>query len=84
MSEHFFEGEENEEQRLVWENWMKHFGISFHKAHCSGHASKKDLIAFIKKVNPKILIPVHTQNAEEYKKFHPNVKLPEQGKKIKL
>ncbi|MBU0532547.1 MBL fold metallo-hydrolase, partial [Candidatus Micrarchaeota archaeon] len=40
MSEHFFEGEENEEQRLVWENWMKHFGISFHKAHCSGHASK--------------------------------------------
>ena len=34
-SEHFYEGEDNEEERTVWENWMKHFKISFHKAHCS-------------------------------------------------
>jgi len=84
MSEHFYEGEDNEEQRTIWENWMKHFGIKFHKAHCSGHISKQDLKEFIKKVNPKVLIPVHTENPEEFRKFHPNVKIPEKEKKIEI
>lgn len=84
MSEHFYEGEENEEQRMIWENWMKHFGIKFHKAHCSGHMSKQDLKEFIKKVNPEILIPVHTQDAEEFKKLHNNVRIPEKEKKMRI
>lgn len=84
MSEHFLEGEENEEQRMIWENWMDHFGIKFHKAHCSGHASRQDLIKFIKKVNPEILIPVHTQNSEEFKKIHNNVKIPSEAKKMNI
>ena len=47
-SEHFYEGEDNEEERTVWENWMKHFKISFHKAHCSvrrqGHVKASNRI----------------------------------------
>ena len=84
MSEHFYEGEDNEEQRTIWENWMKHFKIKFHKLHSSGHASGKDLAEFIKTVNPKILIPVHTQNAEEFKKIHPHVKIPQKGERMEL
>ncbi|MFH1307105.1 MAG: MBL fold metallo-hydrolase [Candidatus Micrarchaeota archaeon] len=84
MSEHFLEGEENEETRTILENWLKHFDIKMHKAHCSGHADKKGIIEVIKKINPKILIPVHTQNAEEFKKFHKNVILPEKNGKIEI
>jgi len=84
MSEHFYEGEDNEEQRVVWENWMKHFKIEFHKLHSSGHASAKDLVEFIKTVNPKLLIPVHTQNSEDFRKIHQNVKIPQKGEKMEL
>jgi len=83
-SEHFLEGEENEAERTVLENWMKHFGVQFHKAHCSGHASKEDLAHIIKAINPKILIPIHTEKAEDFKKLHVNVRLPEKEKTMEL
>tara|TARA_Y100000294_G_C8544303_1_gene332470 strand:- start:257 stop:1612 length:1356 start_codon:yes stop_codon:yes gene_type:complete len=84
MSEHFLEGEDNEDQRKIWENWMKHFKIKFHKAHCSGHASKQELLEVVKKINPKVLIPVHTENPEEFKKVHGNVKIVDKGGKVEL
>lgn len=83
-SEHFYEGEDNEEQRTIWENWMKHFKIKFHKAHCSGHASKQDIIEFVKKINSKVLIPIHTENPEEFKKIHTNIKIPVKGEEIRI
>ncbi|MDE1798261.1 MAG: hypothetical protein KGH63_02555, partial [Candidatus Micrarchaeota archaeon] len=87
QSEHFLEGEDNEDEKRVLENWLRHFGIhTIHKAHCSGHASKKDLFEVIKTVNPKILIPVHTGEAHvrEFSKAHPNVLFPQKGKSIEL
>jgi len=84
MSEHFLEGEDNEEQRQIWENWMNHFKIKFHKAHCSGHASKEEIISIVKKINPQVVIPVHTENAEEFKKVHPKVIVPEKGKRFEV
>ena len=83
-SEHFYEGDDNEEQRQIWENWMKHFKISFHKAHCSGHACKDDLFEAIKKIKPKVLIPIHTNNSEGFKEIHRNVVIPEKGKNITI
>lgn len=84
MSEHFLEGEDNKEQRMVWENWMNHFNIRFHKAHCSGHASPQDIAEIVKRIKPKILIPVHTQAPEEFKKIHDNVVLPAKGQKVEI
>ena len=83
-SEHFLEGEENEDERTVLENWMKHFGVAFHKAHCSGHASRQDLEGIIKAIKPKLLIPIHTQKAEDFKGLHKNVRVPEKGKKMEI
>jgi len=83
-SEHFLEGEENEDQKKVLENWMNHFKIKFHKAHCSGHASKQDVIDLIKEVKPKVLIPVHTEAVDEFKKVHDNVLVVERGKKVEI
>jgi len=83
-SEHFLEGEENEAERTVLENWMKHFKVNFHKAHCSGHASAHDLEEMVKAIAPKVLIPIHTQRAEEFRKMHANVKVPEKEGRIEL
>ena len=76
-SEHFYEGDDNEKQRAVWESWMEHFNIKFHKAHCSGHASKEDIAKMIELIDPEILIPVHTNVPGDFKKLHGNVILPE-------
>lgn len=83
-SEHFLEGEENEMQRTVMENWMRHFGIKLHKAHCSGHASPSDLAGFIKELNPKIVVPVHTNNPDEFKKLHKDVRVPAKFERMEL
>ncbi|MFH1424841.1 MAG: MBL fold metallo-hydrolase [archaeon] len=84
QSEHFFEGEENKEQKQVWENWMEHYNIEFHKAHCSGHASKDDIESTIKKIKPDVLVPIHTDNAEAFKEIHDNVIIPEKGKRVEV
>ena len=83
-SEHFLEGEENEAERTVLENWMKHFGVTFHKAHCSGHASKEDLAEIVKAIKPKLLIPIHTKSPAEFKKIHTEVKVPDRGGTIEI
>lgn len=84
MSEHFLEGEDNEEMKAVLENWMKHFKINFHKAHCSGHASKQDIIKIVTGIEPGMVIPIHTENAEAFKEFHDNVKIVKNGGKIMI
>jgi len=84
MSEHFYEGEDNKEQREVWENWMRHFKIDFKTSHCSGHAGKKDLEEFIRKVKPDILVPIHTQHSECFMDLHKDVRIPEKGKTMKI
>ncbi len=78
-SEHFLEGEDNEAMRTVLYNWLEHFRIKLHKAHCSGHASKSDIEYAIKKIKPEVLIPIHTENPKEFRKIHDNVMVPEKG-----
>ena len=84
QSEHFLEGEENKGQKTVLDNWMHHFNVGFHKAHCSGHASRQDIEEIVKTIKPKLLIPMHTQNAEDFRQFHENVLIPEKEKKIEI
>ncbi|MGV8176609.1 MAG: MBL fold metallo-hydrolase [Candidatus Bilamarchaeaceae archaeon] len=83
-SEHFLEGEENEEERKVLENWMEHFGVKFHKAHCSGHASRSDIIRMVKEINPETLIPVHTMDAGDFKGVHTKILAPKKEERIEL
>jgi ribonuclease J len=83
-SEHFLEGEDNKKEKEVMMNWMKHFGIKFHKAHCSGHADKKGLQRVIEEIRPKILIPIHTTAPKEFEKLHKDVKLPKKDENIEI
>jgi mRNA degradation ribonuclease J1/J2 len=84
MSEHFLEGDDNESQRNVWENWMKHFGIRFHKVHSSGHASQSDILSFIKQLDPKTTIPIHTQHPEEFGKSGCDIRIPKKGEALEI
>jgi len=84
MSEHFLEGDDNEAQGKVWKNWMEHFDIKFHKTHSSGHASRSDILSFIKQLNPKTTIPIHTESADDFDKATSEITKPSKGETIEI
>ncbi len=84
QSEHYLEGEDNKDQHQVLENWLQHFGITFHKAHCSGHAGRSDLESAVSQIKPKILIPIHTDHPEEFKKIHDDVRIVRKGETVTI
>jgi ribonuclease J len=63
-----------DEQRL--NNWVDFFRLAKHHFHCSGHASGTDIQKIIQTINPKDLIPIHTEQPEFFQKMHDNVKMP--------
>jgi len=83
-SEHFLEGEENRKMRTVMHNWLKHFGVRLHKAHCSGHASAGDIERMVKRVKPDTIIPIHTLNPEKFKDFHGDVRVVGRGERVEF
>ena len=69
------------EMEMDWErvmNWINHFGIAVNSTHVSGHASGPQLKEFVTTVKPKVLIPVHTENATAFASYCNNVKLLKQ------
>ncbi|MFW9942787.1 MAG: MBL fold metallo-hydrolase [Candidatus Thorarchaeota archaeon] len=69
-------------------NKLLEIGIPAYRIHASGHATSHDLINFINQVKPEILIPVHTDHTDFFKKFFQNsaieVIIPELHKIIEL
>ena len=71
----------DQEMEMDWErvkNWLDHFGLSIESTHVSGHASGPQLKEFITTIKPKVLIPVHTENADAFTKYWNNIKLLKQ------
>jgi len=60
------EGENDERKKRAWLDMYK---IVHANAHCSGHASPEALVQIINEISPKIVIPVHTEHANEFKKM---------------
>jgi ribonuclease J len=57
--------EEGKLERAVLENWMKKFNLNFiPDYHASGHASGKEILDMISKINPKKIFPIHTEYPE--------------------
>ncbi len=81
-SEHFLEGEENYKMKAAMGNWLKHFDVKLHKAHCSGHAAAEDIEGMVKRVKPDTVVPIHTLNPEKFKDFCGDVRVVGQGEKI--
>ncbi len=58
--------EEMEIDEARKQHWLDHFHIEEYHAHASGHASGIELTNLIKQINPKTLIPIHTQQPERF------------------
>jgi len=76
MSEPFSEDDVSDH---VMHNWLDHFGLQFHQAHASGHASATELYEIIRHVHPGTLYPIHTEHPEAFQRLGPHVRLPEVG-----
>ena len=73
--------------------WLQRFGVNppdFEPiyAHASGHASGPELIEMVKAINPKVLIPVHTEHPEVFQQAlagsQIEVRIPTVGEPIVL
>ncbi len=49
--------------------FMESKGCKTHVLHTSGHADSETVDELVNAVSPKVIIPVHTENAEYFKKF---------------
>jgi len=66
----------------VMRRWLDHFGLKFHQIHASGHCPSKDLAEIVDQIQPKQLIPIHTEYPALFKKLfgYLDVKIVERGK----
>jgi len=82
MSEAFNEEMAFDERRC--NHWLELLGLPKHQIHASGHAPQPDIAHVISTINPKKLVPIHTEHWEEFRKLHPSVKMPEIGKAMEI
>ncbi len=76
--------EEDDVQEEVLKNWISWFKLDFHQAHASGHASMREIFDTVNRISPKVLIPVHTEHPELFRRCSCPVQPPEARKKISL
>lgn len=57
----------------IMKNWLDHFNLPLVKAHASGHASLEEITEIISEIQPKKVIPIHTDDAEMFKAVVENV-----------
>lgn len=75
------------EMEIDWahvKNWLNHFGLNIKPTHVSGHASADQLKQFIKTVNPKLTIPIHTEKPKLFEQLGKTHLLGKQGDNFKL
>jgi len=57
-------------------NWLKWFRLQYVQLHASGHCSEAEMRDLVRTVNPKVVLPVHTQHPERFEAFGPKVVQP--------
>ena len=81
MSEPFSEEDLEDE---VMHNWMNLFKMQFHQLHASGHMNRQQLENLIKKVKPKRIFPIHSENPRLFKELNNNVQIIKSGNKYNI
>ena len=59
-------------------------GIAFKHIHTSGHATLEDLQYFVEGINPRVVIPIHTENKQEYLRVFPRVRVLDDGESYEI
>lgn len=83
MSEPF---SEEDIDNAVMHRWLDHFGLKFHQIHASGHCQTEDLKEIVDEIQPKQLIPIHTEHPELFEKLFGSidVKTVDKGQAYRL
>jgi ribonuclease J len=63
-----------DERRL--NNWLNYFQARKYHYHASGHASGPEIKEIVQTIKPKVVIPIHTEHPEVFKRFCDNVEMP--------
>jgi ribonuclease J len=50
-------------------HWLEKYGLRKVHCHCSGHASGMELLTIVNEINPKTVVPIHTEVPELYPIF---------------
>jgi len=75
---------EEDIEDAVMHNWLRHFKIKFHQLHASGHMNRRRLTDLINHIKPKQIFPIHTENAELFKKINRHAHLIKYGKRYTI
>jgi len=78
-SEPFNEEMEIDHERFI--NWLDHFGLPMYQIHSSGHMMPTELRETIGRIEPKRLVPIHTEQPELYRLFVKDLTQVELGSK---
>jgi ribonuclease J len=68
-----WDGYLKEHRFLEIDAWRQAHGMPFHQVHTSGHASPDDLKRLVTALNPKMLVPIHSDAPERYSELNPYV-----------
>jgi len=74
--------EEDDAQDEVLMNWVSYLKLDFQQAHASGHASMQEIFGMVKEINPKRVVPVHTEHPELFTQCSQKVLRPEPMKRL--
>lgn len=82
--------------KRLW-NWIEYFGFDVHgfildndepefqkEFHASGHASREDLEWMIGRIDPDVIIPVHTTGQDWFRDTFEQTVIPEGGKRYEF
>ena len=69
----FWSGYKNDEKIKAFLSECKAMGLEIETLHTSGHADENAVRKLIDTVNPDVIIPVHTENAERFKEIAPEI-----------
>lgn len=77
----------NEEMLIDYQrlhNWLKHFGMGIVQSHASGHATGDEIKEMVKEINPRVLLPIHTEHPEMMNGIVEHTKLVKYGETVTL
>lgn len=67
--------EEDDVQEAVLQAWVDWFKLDFQNAHASGHASMSEVFDVVRRIAPRMVIPIHTEYPKMFKGLGPKIVL---------
>jgi ribonuclease J len=68
-----------QDQYSSFHTWLKEKSIPLVHCHTSGHAPVSDLKRLAKAMNPKMLVPIHSFESEQFPDYFDNVSIKNDG-----